>query len=548
MEEYVVTIDGQKYRVKSETPLTDAQAYQYATQQVQQSPSEVTMPEQKTTNNVSYSPQKEVLRSALQGLTLGFEDEIEAAVRTGKTSGQEYEKLRDRLRAQQSQFQKDYPLTSVGSQISGGIALPAVGALRTTQAPNILQSAATSAALGGIQGAGMSQSQEDLMSDIAGGTALGGAFGGTLGTIGAAIAPKVQPGARMLQREGVQLTPGAAFGGQTQALEQAAESVPVLGRVIQSARRESMESFNRAAFNRALKQIDNTLQVPKDLPTRQAADFTASVISKEYDDIYPQVKLELDKNLTNQLNAIKSRYTKGKIGEENYQQLTNRIDEIKNSFGGAPLIGARIKALKQELATDAAKYQQTTGGQNLLADAFNDLEDSFMKSIRLQNPDFASRLKKTDAAYANYKRAESAAVAGRGTEGIFTPLQLETAVRQADKSKGKSQYARGKALMQDLAATGTDILGQKIPDSGTANRIGVAGLLTGAAYALNPKAAIPAALASSLYTRPGMEYLTPLLTAPRPALIERAAPAVRGALPLTTPIANTLLQGLLENE
>ncbi len=547
MNEYIVTVDGQKYKVKSDTPLTDTQAYNYAMQQAQAA-SQMEAPAPQAQAKVPYSKPAEVLRSGLQGLTLGFEDEIEAALRTGKTSGKEYEKIRDEIRAKQASFQQDYPLTATGSQISGSVGLPAVGALKAMQSPSILRSVATGAGLGAVQGAGMSQSQENLLSDIFGGGALGAGVGGTLGTIGAAIAPKVQPGARVLQQEGVPLTPGAAFGGQVQAIEQAAESLPIAGPMIKGARRESLEAFNRAAFNRALKELNTNVKVPKDMPARQAADFTYSVISKEYDDIYPQVALKLDTNLSKQLDGIKSRYTKGKIGEDNYNQLVDRIDEIKNSFNGAPLIGARIKALKQDLAKDVLQYQQTTGDKALLADAFRDLDDSVAKSIRVQNPDFSSRLKKADTAYANYKRAEAASVSGRGTEGLFTPLQLEQAVRQADKSKGKSQYARGKALMQDLAATGTDVLGQKIPDSGTANRLGVGALLTGGAYMLNPKTLLPTALATSLYTRPGMEYLMPLLTAPRPSVIQQAGPTARGALPFTTPMVNPLLQGLLNPE
>lgn len=546
MPEYRITIDGNKYNVKSDKPLTDAQAYEYALKQSAVGDT-IVAPVIPVTANLPFNAGAETARSVGQGLTLGFADELEAALRTGQISGPEYETLRNQLRAQQESFAKQYPKTAIASEIAGGLAMPTGAFGLATKAPSIARSALTGLGLGATQGAGKSKSEEELASDIVSGGLTGGALGGTLGTIGAAIAPKIQPGARKLQQEGVSLTPGAAFGGQIQAIEQAAESLPIAGGLVKGARRQSFEDFNRAAFNRALRQVDNTLEIPKDMPTRQAADFTQSIISSKYDEIYPQVKLELNKNLNKQLDAVKSRYTKGKIGEENYAQLESRINEIKNSFGEGPLIGARIKAIKQDLASDAMKYKQTTGDKSLLADAFDDLENSFITSIRNQNPTFAKDLKKTDTAYANYKRAELAAASGRGEEGLFTPAQLETAVRQSDKSKGKSQYARGKALMQDLSGAGYDVLGTKVPDSGTAARLGVAGLLTGGAGYLEPSALIPTAIATGLYTKPGMKYAMPLLTAPRPQAVEQYGGQVRAALPYAVPGFGTL-GGLLKED
>jgi len=60
--------------------------------------------------SVPYSGVAEAARSVAQGATFGFADELEAAARTGRISGPEYERLRNQLRAQQGQFGQRYPL------------------------------------------------------------------------------------------------------------------------------------------------------------------------------------------------------------------------------------------------------------------------------------------------------------------------------------------------------------------------------------------------------------------------------------------------------
>lgn len=549
-ETYTVTIDGQDYEVTSQTPLTDQQAYEAALQQIgvgETLASGIPVKEPTVTEPqpaVPYSPTKELLRSTATGPLLGFADELEAAVRTGAISGPEYEALRDRLRAQQQQFGKDYPLASIGSQISSSAILP-IGAARYLKGvPGALTATGGGAVLGGVQGAGYSTDADRLASDITGGALMGGVGGGTVGTIGALTAPKLQTGAKLLQKEGVPLTPGEAFGGALQTAEQRVQSIPLIGDLIGGARRSSLESFNRAVFNRSLNKLDDKIKVPENLSTKEAADFTYGILSRKYDEIYPQVSVNLNKRFTQQLDAIKNKYSKGKIGEANYNQLENRIEEIKAKFGEGPITGQRIKALKQELSSDASNYQKVSGDQNLLAEPFMDLENSFMKSVRLQNPKFATQLKKVDEAYANYKIGEAAAASARGAEGVFTPAQLEMSVRRADTSVGKNKFARGRATMQDLSSAGYDVLGNKVPDSGTAGRGIMAMLLGGgAASVLSSKATIPTLAAGSLYTQPGMKYVTPLLTRERPAVVQKVGEAIRRGAPFSSPVTNQFVPG-----
>jgi hypothetical protein len=502
----------------------------------------IVAPTVNVTEKVQYSPTTEAARSTLQGLTFNFADELEAALRTGKISGAEYEALRNQLRAKQEQFSKEYPKTALASEVAGGLALPGGIFGLASKAPSIARTAAISSGIGGIQGYGGSTSSEEAPSDVIGGALTGGVVGGTLGTIGSAIAPKVQPQARQLQKEGISLTPGAAFGGQIQAVEQAAESLPVAGQLVKSARQQSFEEFNKAAFNRALKELDTGVTVPKDLPLREAADFTYGQISTKYNEIYPKVSLKYNNTIEKQFNALGKKYSEANLGKDAADQFQSQLNSIKKRLEGNKLSGGQVKALKEDLRMMTDAYKGSVGSEKLLGNALNDLENSIMLSLRNQNPEYASQLKKADTAYANYKRVESAAAAAKGAEGAFTPAQLETAIKQGGT---KSQYARGKALMQDLSNPAYDVLGNKIPDSGTANRLALSGLLTGAAHYIEPTAAVPTALASGLYTKPGMSLFQKLIS-PRSPLVEKYGTKARAAIPFSGEIYDPFLQEILK--
>lgn len=138
---------------------------------------------------VPYSPKAEVLRSAAQGLTFGFADELEAALRSGSFSSSEYESIRNKLREQQKQFGYDYPFVSGSSEFGGALLTPAAGYQMLGKAPAAIQQAATgTTTMGKIgRGAGVGAYTGTLTGlgtaeqDIGRQTATSGIVGGILG-------------------------------------------------------------------------------------------------------------------------------------------------------------------------------------------------------------------------------------------------------------------------------------------------------------------------------------------------------------------------------
>lgn len=136
-----------------------------------------------------YIGSAEAVRSAAQGATFGFADELEAAFRTGQISGEQYQALRDRLRQQQTQFRQDYPILGGGAEITGALAAPfaafkylgkAAPAVQeaisgVTFPQQVVRGGATGAITGALTGAGTAEK------DVTGGATTSGIIGGGLG-------------------------------------------------------------------------------------------------------------------------------------------------------------------------------------------------------------------------------------------------------------------------------------------------------------------------------------------------------------------------------
>jgi hypothetical protein len=139
---------------------------------------------------VPYSGVAEGARAVGQGVTFGFLDELEAALRTGTISGPEYERQRNLLREQQKQFGQDMPITKTGLELGGSLIAP-LGAAKqvarlapeaqalvtgTTLGGQVGRGAAIGAGPGAVSGVGYSE-KDNVGSDAV----VGGAFGGILG-------------------------------------------------------------------------------------------------------------------------------------------------------------------------------------------------------------------------------------------------------------------------------------------------------------------------------------------------------------------------------
>lgn len=482
---------------------------------------------------VEYSTAAEAARAAAGGATFQFADELEAALRTGSISNEQYTQLRDQLRGQQQQFKQDSPVAAFGSELAGGLAMPAAAFVKpVTRGAGIVTDIALGTGMGALTGAGMAENT----GDIAGQAILGGLFGGggagLVSGAGRMLAPNIRPEAAALREQGIPLTPGSAFGGRIQQMEQAAESLPIIGRVVSGAREQQYEKFNTAAYNKVLRSINPDLKVPDNLIGRDAYKFVEDAVQLKYNSIVPNVRIQFTPRVESSFEAIKNRYSGSKLPPKLKEEFAMYVDGLKSDFNANQVLsGNRAQAIKQDLGNTANAYSTAQGSERLLADAYRDLQGLYMGLMKNQNPKYAKELTKADTAFKDFVRVQTAMAKTRGDEGIFTPAQLEAAVRQSDKSTRKGAFARGAAPMQDLSGTATSVLGSKVPDSGTAARGMTGALLTGGASYVDPVAGALTGLLTLPYYKLGEKAMF----SPRSQSFSEAVQKARAAAPFAVP-------------
>ena len=342
------------------------------------------------------------------------------------------------------------------------------------------------------------------------------------------ISPNVAPEVKTLMNEGITPTPGQILGGGAKRFEEGLSSVPVVGDFIKNAQLRAVEDLNKVAFDRALKPIGKEL--PKDVTGREAIKFTSDTLGDAYEQLLPKMTVKADTAFNTELSNLKQAVDSGAIDQASKNFFNKWVDtNIANKFQGQNAItGETLKGIQRDLQTKINELSlSTSNDERVIAGALKEAQDQFRQLVTRSNPQNAAELKAIDTGYANFKRIQNAAGKVGAEEGVFSPAQLQNAVRAADKSKDKARFAEGNALMQDLSEAGKTVLGNKVPDSGTPYRTMAAVLATGGAgLAGHPGLAAGLAAAPVMYSETGQKMMAALL-AKRPAGAQNFAEQVR---------------------
>lgn len=365
------------------------------------------------------------------------------------------------------------------------------------------------------------------------GAAFGGAVSAVTGAIGRAISPKasVNPELALLKDAGVKPTIGQSLGGRWNALEEKLQSLPIMGDAIALARKKSLEGFNSAAINRATGPVGAKVEGTGSAAVAEAGDL----LGKAYDDALGSLKVvKFDQQFATDAKQLKgmAQNLLPEMRKKFNNTLSNVVGERTSQAGG--MTAETFKKAESEIGKLAASYRSSgTASERELGDALTQLQALMKAQVGRNSPEAAAALKAADEGWANLVRVEGASKAAMNTDGLFTPGQLNQSIRTADKSVRKRAVSRGEALMQDLGSAGQNVLGNKVPNSFTADRamLGLGALGSGA---LSP--AIPAGLLSgaALYS-PQAQGLLRLLVSERPELAGPIAEALRKASPALIP-------------
>jgi hypothetical protein len=457
-----------------------------------------------------------------------------------------YKQARDQVRKELEQFRTQYPKTAYGSEIGASVAMPlgvaklagkgivkgaemlnkplvdfaaqkaaqagqkiATAAPKTTKA--VTSPVGTATGLGAAYGAGAAPEVSDIPEYAATSAILSGGAQKVL--------PPITDAAKDLMKRGVPLTVGQKFGGVIGGVEERLAGLPIADFLVGGARRRAIDKFGTAAYNEALAPIGESL--PMKLTGRPAYIAAEKKINDAYTKVLSDVSIPAPTALVASVGAMAA-----DLPEKEAKQLAAIIKrEVSQRVKDGKLTGEAFKEAQSAIRTKAYQFMTSTDAyQKQLGQALSDAAEELTSSLARANPGKAGELANIDATWSRFKPMQLAA-GSKGMEGGVTPAKLLEKVYSQSR-RAPSVLARGEGRMQGLAETGKEVLGTKVPDTGTAGRnIFALGAL---GYGLDPvTTALAAGGLGAAYSRPGQFLASGVIEAARRA---GRSPAAAGLL------------------
>lgn len=273
-----------------------------------------------------------------------------------------------------------------------------------------------------------------------------------------------------LVKDGVKPTIGQRNGGMVRRIEEGQKSSPLVGQAVRDSENEAMESFNTAAYNRALANID---QKASGKVGRQGIAEVEGKFDQAYNRIKPKLAMAPDKELVERLSEIREDATV--LPQAQQDQLNAIVQQriIKRLGDSGRLDGEAFKKVESELTHLASNYKSSSmASERDLGSHIAEINEALRDNLeRTSDPSVRAELKKINTGYAMFTRLQTAAANRVKSGGVFTPSDLLSAVKRQDRSVRKGAFARGDALFQDFAERGQRVLGNYLPDSGTTERM-----------------------------------------------------------------------------
>lgn len=361
------------------------------------------------------------------------------------------------------------------ARIGGNVVSPATLATLPLQAAG----RGTSAAVGA--GTAMLEPTTATGMDYAKEKARQAAIGGGIGFVAPGL-PKTAE-ARRLMDAGIQPSAGQAAGtgfGWMNKLEQAMQSLPIVGETVVKARTRPLNEFGertlQTATGKPVKTLDEANAAVSDMYQTVAPHLPQHQLQPEFYTTFQRVLQNPELTPTNQ----KLLYDLAGNRFANYEQLS----------------GSQLKNLDSDIGQLVRKYRSSTDvSHHAIADGLQEIQQSMRATWEnLLPPHLKGRLQEANTAYRNMVPVNKAA-STRGDERIMPrPLQRAMA-RQAGVDVSRLPP-------DNLIDPALKVLPNNLPDSGTGARLLATDVDTLVKAGL---AKIPGEL---LYSRPMQRVLT----------------------------------------
>ena len=351
---------------------------------------------------------------------------------------------------------------------------------------------------------------------------------------GRVLNPLVSKAEKTMRDLGITPTTGQTLGGQFKTIEEFAQNLPLIGSSIENARQRVLFDFNKGVINKALQKVDDKL--PAEVVGRDAIAYASDEVSKKYDDVLSKMSFDLDFSTTSNILGALSK-SKSLSSDQRTQISETLNDIVFGKFAGQKIDGQTYKGIESDLRKKASNYANSaTASEREVGEALTDVLGVLKKELYFQNPKQTSKLRRIDSAYGDLSVINVAAANSGADNGVFTPKQFSTAVRQQDQTRRKTSFAKGRAKGQEVSDAAVQVLGDTarstLEGRIAASTLGGFGLLS------QPQVAIPAVMAVPPAYSQGGQAAIDMLLRQRPELLQRVGGMLsQQAAPLGSVIA-----------
>lgn len=299
--------------------------------------------------------------------------------------------------------------------------------------------------------------------------------------------------------------------------EEGLMSVPIVGGKILGARAKAIEQFQEATRRGALPE---GMVMPKD--AADSVDKLSDALSQAYESTLSSAPFKEGaapfEALGNLDDLIRQRIHNDGLHITDVQAasakalIESMLEPLERMGHGnhTPRMAQRVESKLKEAAfryKSAADPAHKEFGA-LLRSVAGEWADKWRTALPEPVRQSVDQL---DDAYAKFVPLRRAAATGNLTDpNAYTPRVLLQAIRAGDKTPSKSRFVKGDLPQQQLATAANQVLGNKIPDTGTSERLITGGVLgTGGALVAGAWPTVGAIAAGYGYgTRPAQKYLT----------------------------------------
>ena len=429
------------------------------------------------------------------------------------------------------------------SRLGGNIASPAnlVAGLRAGQAAkaagaSFLGQSAAAGAAGGVLSpvTNTEEFAKEKGTQVVFGGVTGAAGAKGIEYLGRVLSPAVSEAEKVVRSLGVRLTPGETLGGTWRTMEELAQNLPFVGDMVKNQRDRAMVDFNRGVINKMLDKIG--LQLPKDAQGRNAVKLASDAIDQSYDLVLNNMNYTLDSNASRNILAAlnNSKLVSGADRQKVVDILNDVLFSKLNGQAATQLDGQTMKGVQSDLRMLANNYiyGNSTASERAIGMALRETLKAFNATVRQQNPNLSSALRRIDSAYGDLDIIMRAAANSAAEGGKFSPKQYQLAVRQADATRNKRGIAKGTARNVKMADDALEVMGNyesgNSPFVRSVTRWGVPASLFGT---VDPMTGLAASGATgAIYTDAGQAAIDAMLRG-RPEIIKKAGDIIKRNAP-----------------